>query len=121
MRLLRAGHSQKGEGDAYSDIEFWLFFDDEKLNDVDQEQWIKDVAPIYWFVSNEHGTRVAFFKDHLIRGEFHFAPASVMDDVQNWPSVAPERASKMVIVEYQQAARVHSNRSAGGTFVSNSN
>jgi lincosamide nucleotidyltransferase B/F len=65
------GSFTKGEGDRYSDIEFWRFFNTEKLSDIDQEQWIKDIAPIYWTVINEYGRRVTFFKDHLIRGEFH--------------------------------------------------
>ena len=68
---LMYGSFTKGEGDRYSDIEFWRFFNTEKLSDIDQEQWIKDIAPIYWTVINEYGRRVTFFKDHLIRGEFH--------------------------------------------------
>ena len=97
---LTYGSFTKGEGDQYSDIEFWLFFEDEKLSEVDQEQWIKDVAPIYWSVINEYGTRIAFFKDHLIRGEFHFVETSSMRGVKDWPAVEPVRASEMVIVDH---------------------
>ena len=97
---LMYGSFTKGEGDQYSDIEFWLFFDSEKLSNIDQEQWIKVIAPIYWTIINEHGTRVAFFKDHLIRGEFHFVATSSMGAVEDWPAVECERACEMVIVDH---------------------
>jgi lincosamide nucleotidyltransferase len=97
---LTYGSFTKGEGDRYSDIEFWLFFNDDQLDAIDQEQWINDVAPIHWSVINEYGTRVAFFKDHLIRGEFHFVSTRTMNQVQNWPAVEPERASTMIIVDH---------------------
>jgi lincosamide nucleotidyltransferase len=97
---LTYGSFTKGEGDEYSDIEFWLFFDDKKLNNIDQEQWINDIAPVYWSVINESGARVAFFKDHLIRGEFHFAPVSAVRQVKNWPAVEPRRAARMVLVDH---------------------
>ena len=97
---LTYGSFTKGEGDRYSDIEFWLFFKPEKLSDIDQDQWIQDVAAVYWTVINEHGTRVAFFKDHLIQGEFHFVPTSSMSRVKDWPAVEPGRASEMVVVDY---------------------
>jgi lincosamide nucleotidyltransferase B/F len=97
---LTYGSFTKGEGDRYSDVEFWLFFTPKKLDYVDQEQWIEDIAPIYWSVINEYGTRVAFFKDHLIRGEFHFVPSSTMGGVKSWPAVEPGRASEMVIVDH---------------------
>jgi lincosamide nucleotidyltransferase B/F len=102
---LTYGSFTRGEGDQYSDIEFWLFFADEKLGSVDQDGWIGDIAPIYWSVVNEYGTRVAFFKDHLIRGEFHFAAGSAMAQVGDWPAVEPARAARMVIVDRSGALR----------------
>src|SRR5215207_5257848 len=104
---LTYGSFTKGEGDRYSDIEFWLFFDPEKLGDVDQGQWVNDIAPIYWSVINEYGTRVAFFKDHLIRGEFHFVPSTRMSEVKSWPAVDPDRASEMVIVDHTNKLQSH--------------
>jgi lincosamide nucleotidyltransferase len=97
---LTYGSFTKGEGDEYSDIEFWLFFADDQLEKLDQEQWIKDIAPIYYSVNNEYGTRVAFFKEHLIRGEFHFVPSGTMSQVSSWPAVEPARAAQMVIVDH---------------------
>ena len=97
---LMYGSFTKGEGDRYSDIEFWLFFNSEKLSDIDQELWIENIAPTFWTVLNEYGTRIVFFKDHLIRGEFHFVASSTMSGIKNWPAVAAERASGMVIVDH---------------------
>ena len=115
---LTYGSFTKREGDRYSDIEFWLFFNPDKLSDIDQKQWIEDVAPIYWTVINEYGTRVAFFKDHLIRGEFHFVPTSSVSGVRDWPAVESERASEMVIVDHTN--KLHGYIEAGEPTVPSS-
>lgn len=94
---LTYGSFTKNEGDQYSDIEFWLFFDDEKFGSVDQVAGMSDIAPIFYSITNEYGTRVAFYKDHLIRGELHFALAGNMYQVEGWPAVESERANHMVV------------------------
>jgi lincosamide nucleotidyltransferase B/F len=96
---LTYGSFTKDEGDQYSDIEFWLFFDDRKLMDVDPVRWINEISPIYYSTINEYGTHVAFFQDHLIRGEFHFVAASEMDTVRSWPSVELPQSKRMVIID----------------------
>ena len=68
--------------DEHSDIEFWLFFDDDP---GDPARWIAQVAPPIHVVVNEFGAHVAFFPG-LIRGEFHFATAADVAEVRHWPA-----------------------------------
>jgi lincosamide nucleotidyltransferase len=80
---LMYGSFTRGEGDQYSDVEFALFFRDEELPGVDQRAWVAQIAPVlaYFADSNRHHT--AHFQG-LIRGEFHFLPASAIPTVAEW-------------------------------------
>ena len=76
-RLVAAmmyGSFAQFEGDEFSDIEFILFFYDEVLGDVDQEEWVARIAPVELYFVNEYGNGTAIF-ENLIRGEFHFDKA----------------------------------------------
>lgn len=88
-RLVAAmmyGSFAQSEGDEFSDIEFILFFDDDALKDVDQEEWIARIAPVELYFVNEFGVGTAIFDD-LIRGEFHFDRASDIAKVgESWRS-----------------------------------
>ncbi|MQY13183.1 hypothetical protein SRB5_33260 [Streptomyces sp. RB5] len=82
---LMYGSFAAGEGDAYSDIEFWLFFDPARLAEVDPREWCERVAPVRHLVLNEVGTYVAFFPG-LVRGEFHFVATDAIAGVAHWPA-----------------------------------
>jgi lincosamide nucleotidyltransferase B/F len=97
VAALTYGSFTKGEGDQYSDIEFWLFF--ESLEVIDPEEWIGDISPVHYVTVNEYGTHVAFFKENLIRGEFHFKLASEIETVRSWPAIRPPASDKMVIID----------------------
>ena len=71
-----------GEGDVFSDIEFVLFFRDDALPDLDQRAWVAQIAPVELYFADDFGHYTAIF-DNLIRGEFHFEPASAMDQVDS--------------------------------------
>jgi lincosamide nucleotidyltransferase len=75
-----------GEGDAYSDIEFLLFFDDEAFPHIDRRAWLEQIAPVAHLYVNEHGITAVIF-ENLIRGEFHFHSVSEMGIAQAWPGV----------------------------------
>ena len=77
-RLVAAmmyGSFAQGEGDWLSDIEFILFFDDDALEDLDQEDWVARISPVELYFVNEYGNGTAIF-DNLVRGEFHFDRSS---------------------------------------------
>ena len=69
------GSFPQGEGDENSDIEFILFFEDEALRTVDQEEWVAGISPVDSYFINEYGIGTAIF-ENLVRGEFHFDRAS---------------------------------------------
>jgi lincosamide nucleotidyltransferase len=83
---LMYGSFAQGEGDAYSDIEFALFFDDEELPGIDQRAWVGQIAPVARYFVNEFGNGTAIFLHdaELIRGEFHFDPASAIPMIETW-------------------------------------
>ena len=91
------GSFASGEADEFSDIEFWLFFEDDRLASVDPRWWCEEVAPVSLMVVNEFGTHVVIF-ENLIRGEFHFAAASDIETVRSWPGLSAP-IEQMVIVD----------------------
>ena len=95
VSVLMYGSFMKGEGDIYSDIEFYLFC----RADFDHREWVAGIRPVLLFFTNEHGTEVAIF-DNLIRGEFHFAPAAERGIVRSWEGKTSFRhADNMVLVD----------------------
>ena len=78
---FRYGSFTLGEGDAYSDIEFYIYMDEADLAALDRRAWIEQVRPVALYFVNELGTGTAIF-DNLVRGEFHFAPTGEMQSVR---------------------------------------
>ncbi len=87
-RLLAAlmyGSFALGQGDRWSDVEFWLFFDDEALPTVDPSRWIAGVAPAKLLYQNEYGTTTALLDD-WVRLELHFESIDRIAVVETWDS-----------------------------------
>jgi lincosamide nucleotidyltransferase len=72
-----------GEGDAHSDIEAALFFDDAGLAKLDKRSWLEHIAPVSMFFIDDFGHYTAVFSD-MVRAEFHFKPRSQMSIVGTW-------------------------------------
>ncbi len=98
VAAMMYGSFTRGEGDAYSDIEFVLFFRDDALLDVDQEAWVGRIAPVELYFTNEFGNGTAIFSN-LIRVEFHFEKASDMQQVEGWATTDtfPNQASTLLL------------------------
>jgi len=93
--VLMYGSFIKGEGDGYSDIEFYLFY----RRDLDHRAWVAQIRPLRLFFRNEFGTEVAIF-DNLIRGEFHFSPIEEIEVVKSWEGLTSfEYADNMILVD----------------------
>ena len=75
VSALMYGSFSQGEGDEFSDVEFYLFFRDGVLGEVDEEAWVSQIAPVGLYYVNEFGNGAAVF-ENLVRGEFHFEGAS---------------------------------------------
>jgi lincosamide nucleotidyltransferase B/F len=83
VATLMYGSFALGQGDRFSDIEFYVFFDDEAMEVLEEEEWVAQIAPLYHYYVNEFGNGTAIF-ENLIRGEFHFEAASNMGLVKAW-------------------------------------
>jgi len=98
VAALMYGSFTKGEADAYSDIEFVIFVDDDELATFDPVAWLHQIAPVALYSVNEYHVGTAIF-ENLIRGEFHFDPASSMAQVRTWADEAgfPGPAATLIL------------------------
>jgi lincosamide nucleotidyltransferase len=98
VAALMYGSFALGEGDRFSDIEFYLFFADEALDGLEEESWVGQIAPLELYYVNEFGNGSAIFED-LVRGEFHFEPYSKVDLVDAWESAWFPSLESAVLVD----------------------
>jgi lincosamide nucleotidyltransferase len=83
VAALQYGSFTRGEGDQFSDIEFAFFFADGVLPNINQAEWVAQIAPVALYFPDDVGHHTAIFTN-LIRGEFHFQPASAVPTVAQW-------------------------------------
>lgn len=98
VAALMYGSFTRDEGDAYSDIEFVLFFRDDAHARIDPREWVSRIAPVETYFVNEFGNGTAIFSN-LVRGEFHFDRASDVRLVEGWKSTAwfPSLATTIMV------------------------
>jgi lincosamide nucleotidyltransferase B/F len=98
VSALMYGSFAIGEGDRFSDIEFYLFFAKEASEGLREEAWIAQIAPLYLYYVNEFGNGTAIF-ENLVRGEFHFEAASDVGLVDAWESAWFPSLESAVLVD----------------------
>lgn len=99
ISAMMYGSFAKRKGDAYSDIEFVLFFNDEYLEKLDRKNWLEQIAPIEIFYVNEFGVTAVVFQN-LVRGEFHFYKISDVSIAETWEgTVSFARLEDTLIVD----------------------
>ena len=98
VAALMYGSFALGEGDRFSDIEFYLFFYDEALGDLQEQVWVAQIAPLELYYVNEFSNGTAIFED-LVRGEFHFQAASNVGLVDAWESAWFPSLESAVLVD----------------------
>ena len=91
------GSFTKGEGDAFSDIEFCVYLDEATYSAWDAPAWVAQVAPVALYLTNEFGTGTAIF-ENLVRGEFHFEPAADMGQIRAWKQDAGFPAAEAMLI-----------------------
>ena len=108
MASLMYGSFALGQGDRFSDIEFYLFFEDEALEGLEEEAWVSQIAPLDLYYVNEFGNGTAIF-ENLVRGEFHFEAASSMRLVEAWDTAWFPSLGSAVLVDKsgELSHRVH--------------
>ncbi len=98
VAALMYGSFALGQGDRFSDIEFYLFFADATLDDLEEEAWVGQIAPLDLYYVNEFGNGTAIF-ENLVRGEFHFEAASNVELVDSWESAWFPTLKSAVLVD----------------------
>ena len=95
--VLMYGSFTKGEGDRYSDIEFYIFLKEKEF--FSAEDWVNQVHPVAIYFTNEYGSEVAIF-ENMIRGEFHFLTTDEMNIITSWEGfVTFSNFDKMKLVD----------------------
>ena len=98
VAALMYGSFALGQGDRFSDIEFYLFFADEALDNLKEESWVSRIAPLELYYVNEFGNGTAIF-ENLVRGEFHFEPYSNVGLVDAWETAWFPSLESAVLVD----------------------
>ena len=98
VAALMYGSFALGQGDRFSDIEFYLFFDEEASEGLHEEAWVAQIAPLALYYVNEFGNGTAIF-ENLVRGEFHFEAASNVGLVDAWESAWFPSLESAVLVD----------------------
>jgi lincosamide nucleotidyltransferase B/F len=98
VAALVYGSFALGQGDRFSDIEFYLFFDDEASEGLEEEAWVSQIAPLELYYINEFGNATAIF-ENLVRGEFHFEVASSVGLVDTWETAWFPSLESAVLVD----------------------
>jgi lincosamide nucleotidyltransferase len=83
VAVLMFGSFTTGEGDAFSDIEFAVFVQDEAFDALDQRSLLEAVSPVAAYYPDDYGHHTALFENG-VRGEFHFMRASEVSIVASW-------------------------------------
>ncbi|MCR8573136.1 nucleotidyltransferase domain-containing protein [Streptomyces sp. Isolate_219] len=82
--VLLYGSWTLGEADAHSDIEAYLYIQDDHLADFDGPAFLAELAPLQLAYTNMYGILAVIFDD-LMRGEFHLTAAGPgIDEVPTW-------------------------------------
>ncbi|MFZ4156723.1 nucleotidyltransferase domain-containing protein [Streptomyces pseudogriseolus] len=82
--VLLYGSWTVGEADAHSDIEAYLYIQDDHLTDFDGPAFLAQLAPLQLAYTNMYGILAVVFDD-LMRGEFHLTPAGPgINEVPTW-------------------------------------
>lgn len=80
------GSFTNGEGDRYSDVEFYIFLEDDVTETFSKKRWVSEIYPVEMIFKNEYGTEVVIF-ENLIRAEFHFLPVSKIEIIKEFKYV----------------------------------
>ena len=83
VAALMYGSFALGQGDRFSDIEFYPFFAEEASEGLEEQAWVSQIAPLELYYVNGSGNGCAIFED-LLTGEFHFEPESNVGMVDAW-------------------------------------
>lgn len=95
---LMFGSFTIGEGDAFSDIEFAVFIQDDAFESFEQRSWLDAVSPVAAYFLDDFGHHTALFQNG-VRGELHFMRASDLPVIASWQGYGwfPSLAAAVVL------------------------
>jgi lincosamide nucleotidyltransferase len=102
-----------GEADAYSDIEFLIYLDDDAHEAFEPLPWLSEIVPVALTFVNEHGIQAVIF-ENLIRGEFHFERASDMPELRAYKGTAGFPAPEAMFIYDRTGELMEHLRSISG-------
>ncbi len=106
VSIVSYGSFTRDDFDRFSDIEFYFFIKDDYLAGFNDEEWVRDVAPMWFYFTNSFGVKSAVFSEFFVRGEFHFHSESEISILDSWKGVVlPGEIEKTVLVDKSGAFR----------------
>jgi lincosamide nucleotidyltransferase B/F len=97
VAALMYGSFALTQGDRFSDIEFYLFFEEKALDGL-EEGWLSQIAPLELYYINEFGNDTAIF-ENLVRDELHLEPYSKVVMVGAWETAWFPSLESAVLVD----------------------
>ena len=106
---LMYGSFTTGEGDEFSDIEFYIFINNADSQRFNHADWVGQIAPVALYFVSHLGHERAIF-ENLVRGEFHFQRASEMASIRQYKQfMGISDPDSMLILDRTGELRSHLN------------
>jgi len=106
VSIVSYGSYTRDYFDRFSDIEFYFFIKDAYAPEFNDEEWVREVAPMWFYFTNSFGVKTAVFSEFFVRGEFHFHPESEINILDSWKGlVIPGEIERTVLVDKSGAFR----------------
>ncbi|HOB76115.1 MAG TPA: nucleotidyltransferase domain-containing protein [Phycisphaerae bacterium] len=105
--VLLYGSWTMGEADAYSDIEAYLYVNDDDAADFDGRAFVEQLAPVKLAYINMYGLLAVVFDD-LMRGEFHVEAAGKgIPEIASWRGLVhlPEPGAAILLDRHGRLAK----------------
>jgi len=84
ISVVSCGSYTRDDFDKFSDIDLYVFVDDDHFKNFDSEKWLESAFPVQFSYVNSHGVMEVVFK-YGTRGEFHFLPYSeAKNEIDGW-------------------------------------
>jgi len=100
VSVISYGSYTREDFDKFSDIEFYIFIRDDSADTFNDEQWLREVAPVEFYFTNSHGVKTAVFSKFFVRGEFHFHSEKEISVLDTWRGVVlPGKLEKTVLLD----------------------
>jgi len=110
---LMYGSFATGEADAFSDIEFAVFIEDDSFAEFDQRAFLDAISPVAAYFLDDFGHHTALFENG-VRGEFHFLRESDVPIIDSWRGYGPlPSLTSAVVLDRKGELALHASALVG--------